>query len=248
MKAAAIIPARGGSKGVPGKNIRLLAGYPLIAYSIIAAKLSAGIDRIIVSTDSDEIADISVKYGAEAPFRRPAELAGDKSTDLDFMLHALDWFGKNEKQVPEYWAHLRPTTPLRDHKIIDKAINEIVKNPAATSLRSGHIAPESPFKWFKKDKEGYFVPLLKGLTTDEANSARQGFPDAYIPDGYVDVLKASFIMKNNLLHGDKMIGFESPFCVEVDSMEDFDYLEYELKRNGSVLLDYLKKHFPNGGR
>jgi N-acylneuraminate cytidylyltransferase len=248
MKTVAIIPARSGSKGVPGKNIRLLGGYPLIAYSIAAAKLSKFIERVIISTDSDEISEISKKYGAEVPFKRPAELAQDKSSDIDFMLHALGWFKENEKQMPEYWVHLRPTTPLRDNKIMDSAISEIMKNPSATSLRSGHMAPESPFKWFKRDENGFFAPLMEGFTSDYINSARQIFPDAYIPDGYVDVLKASYILKSKLIHGDKIIGFESPFCVEVDSMEDFEYLEYEIKKKGSVLLDYLKKHFPNGGK
>lgn len=248
MNTVAIIPARGGSKGVPGKNIRLLGGYPLIAYSIAAAKLSKLVDRTIVSTDSEEIAGISKRFGAEVPFMRPAELAQDKSSDIDFMLHALGWCGENEKRVPEYWVHLRPTTPLRDPKVMDAAISELAKNTTATALRSGHKAPESPFKWFKRDKDGYFAPLMKGLTSDEANSARQGFPDAYIPDGYVDVLKASYILKSRLMHGDKMIGFESPFCVEVDSAEDFDFLEHELVKKGSVLLDYLKKNFPDGGK
>ena len=108
----AIIPARGGSKGVPRKNIKLLKGFPLIAYSIVAAKMSKMTDRVIVSTDSQEISDIAQKYDAEVPFLRPAEYAHDRSPDIDFVRHAIDWFAKNESNQPELFVHLRPTTPL----------------------------------------------------------------------------------------------------------------------------------------
>jgi len=238
----AIIPARGGSKGVPGKNIKKLNGFPLIAYSIAAAKLSKKIQRIIISTDSEEIASICRIFGADVPFLRPALLAQDKSTDLEFMLHAINWFEKTENHIPEYWVHLRPTTPLRDPKIIDNAVDILIEKNEATSLRSGHIAPESPFKWFKKDSQGYFQGIIE-ISNDAANNARQQFPEVYIPDGYVDVLKASFIKNTNLMHGDKMIGFASPFCTEVDTIDDFEYLEHEIDKKESVLLDYLRSNF-----
>ena len=191
-KVFAIIPARGGSKGVPKKNIRPLAGYPLIAYSIAAARLCSRIDRVIVSTDSEQIAELSRKYGAEVPFMRSPALAGNLSTDREFVIHALEWFGKNEAAVPDYLVHLRPTTPLRDPTLIDEAIAALMSDPEATSLRSGHEAPESPFKWFMRDEQGYFY----GFNPDDprpgyANLPRQIFPKVYIPDGYVDVLRTS---------------------------------------------------------
>ena len=107
-KIYAIIPARGGSKGVPRKNIRLVGGHPLIAYSIVAARQCRRIDRVIVSTDSPEIADIARAYGAEAPFLRPPELAQDASGDIDFIRHALDWFQQHDHAEPEMLVHLRP--------------------------------------------------------------------------------------------------------------------------------------------
>ena len=119
--AICIIPARGGSKGVPGKNIRDVGGFPMIAYSIIASKLSKNIERTIVSTDSQEIADIALKYGAEVPFLRPEKFARDDSKDIEFFQHAIDWFSENEGYVPNYWVQLRPTTPLRESSIIDKS-------------------------------------------------------------------------------------------------------------------------------
>lgn len=238
-----IIPARGGSKGVPQKNIRRLNGYPLIAYSIVASKLAKNISRTIVSTDSAEISLIAKKYGAEVPFLRPAELAGDKSQDIEFVTHAINWFQQHEHKIPDYFVHLRPTTPLRDPFNIDLAITKMKNNDQATSLRSGHSASESPFKWFLLDKEGYFKGILPEYTNDQINLPRQSFPVVYIPDGYVDVLKTSFIMESHNLHGNKMIGFISPYCSEVDSIEDFELLEFELSRHSNPVYDYLKTNF-----
>ena len=122
----AIIPARSGSKSITDKNIKLLSGHPLIAYSIAAAKLSKKIERVIVSTDSKEYADIAKQYGAETPFIRPDEYSTDVSKDKDFLVHAMNWFKESESCSPEYWVHLRPTTPLRTVKVVDNAINETV--------------------------------------------------------------------------------------------------------------------------
>lgn len=241
----AIIPARSGSKSVRDKNIALLGGYPLLAYSIVAARLSGKIDRLIVSTDSQHYADVAIKYGAEVPFLRPAELSSDASTDRDFMRHVMHWMQEHEDHLPEYWVHLRPTTPLREVGIIDRAMEEIQHHPEATSLRSGHLCPESPLKWFKRDDSGFF----HGLLDDESeyyNLPKQAFPDVYIPDGYVDVVRASYAMNKETLHGDAIWGFMSPVCTEVDSPAELEYLEYQLQHKGSSLLNYLHEHFPQG--
>ncbi len=247
MNIMAIIPARSGSKGVPAKNIRLLGGYPLLAYSIAAAVLSDRIDRVIVSTDSPEIAAIAREYGAEAPFLRPAELARDDSTDLEFMIHAIDWFEEREGEVPDYLAHLRPTTPLRDPALIDAAIDELLSRAEATSLRSAHPAPESPHKWFRRDEAGFFRSLLENGDNEALNRPRQAFPDAYIPDGYADLVIPAFVREAGRLYGERMLGFVSPYCVEVDTMDDFDRLEYDLLKNGSPLWTYLNQNFPKRG-
>ena len=238
-----IIPARAGSKGIPRKNVVLLQGYPLLTYSIAASRLCSTINRTIVSTDSEEIAEIALRYGAEVPFLRPKEFATDNSPDLEFVLHTLNWFKENENKLPDYLVHLRPTTPLRDPNIIEKAVSEIIRHPEATSLRSGHPSSESPFKWFLCDEGGYFKSILSGYKNEFINNPRQSFPTIYIPDGYVDVLNASFILHSNNLHGDKMIGFTSPFCTEIDTLEDLEYLEFELLKKGSPLLTYLTQNF-----
>jgi N-acylneuraminate cytidylyltransferase len=236
----AIIPARSGSKGIKDKNLSLLEGYPLIAYSIILAKLIPEINQVIVSTDSELYAGVAKKFGAEVPFLRPSSFAEDSSSDYDFMSHAVDWYEKNDC-LPEYWIHLRPTTPLRESSIVKKAIELILSNQEATSLRSCHLSPESPFKWLRKNSEGYFTNLLgNDSNLDKYNGPRQEYPDVFIPNGYVDIVKSSFIKKNKLLHGDKVIAFETPLSFEVDSKDELEMINLYLKKNGSPLLKKLK--------
>lgn len=236
----AIIPARSGSKSIKDKNLAKLSRHPLIAYSIAAGVLSKSVSRTIVSTDSEEYAAIAKRYGAEVPFLRPAEYSTDTSTDRDFMLHAMQWIKEKENKVPEYWVHLRPTTPLRDPKHIDEALKMLELDTRATALRSAHICSESPFKWFRKNESGYFTALTTEETSlDRFNLPRQSYPDVFIPDGYVDVVRSSFVLGTNLFHGNKVIGYVSPACTEVDSPEELDILEFQIKKYGSPLLEYL---------
>jgi len=238
-----IIPARGGSKGVPRKNIKLLGGYPLIAYTIIIAKLSTGIDRVIVSTDSKEIAEISKFYGAEVPYLRPKEFATDESKDMDFIIHLIDWLKENDNIEPELLVHLRPTTPLRLTDVVDKAISFILNHKEATSLRSIHEMSESPHKVFEIES-GFLVGLFPNDPRPEYyNLPRQAFPKAYIPNGYVDIIKPSFVIKNNNLHGSKMLAYITNVSTEIDRQEDFDYLEYIIEKKGHWIYDYLKSNF-----
>ena len=241
-KAIAIIPARSGSKSIIDKNLVSLGGFPLIAYSIAAAKLSSSIGRVIVSTDSEQYAEISRFYGAEVPFLRPDDLSSDTATDIGFMQHAMNWFDHNESETSEYWVHLRPTTPLRDPALIDSALKIISTRTDATALRSAFPCAESPFKWFRHSDDGFLMSLTTEETDlDRFNLPRQMYPKVFVPDGYVDIVRHSFVKKSGLLHGDKVVGFISPVCTEVDSLEELKRLEYEISTHGSQLLDYLKK-------
>ena len=236
----AIIPARSGSKSILNKNIVNLHGHPLIAYSIAAAKLSKSVSRVIVSTDSVDYQNISLYYGAEVPFLRPLEFSSDQSTDKDFLIHSIQYFIENEKKVPEYLTHLRPTTPIREPSVIDKAVNQILMDKNSTSLRSAHKAPETPLKWFKKNKYNYFegiIPRNDGI--ENFNLPKESFEQIYVPNGYVDVIKSDYIMNNNNIHGDKMIAFETNVCTEVDSVEELNYIDYQIQKNGSSLIKYL---------
>lgn len=236
-----IIPARSGSKGVPGKNIKLLKGYPLLAYSIKVSLKSNLIERTIVSTDSEEIAIIAKKYGAEVPFLRPWEISQDTSTDLEFVLHALEWFKNNEGNIPDYLVHLRPTTPLRKVQIVDAAVSRILTEPESTALRSVHEMSESSYKTFEMENKLLKTAFNGSLELDLTNSGRQLFPKTYSANGYVDVLKSSFILKNHKIHGNKVIAFETTVVYEIDTTDDFDFIEYQLMRNNSYIKNFFKE-------
>lgn len=224
----ALIPARSGSKGVPDKNIRSLGGHPLIEWSIVAARKAGLIDRVIVSTDSTEYADLAIRLGAEAPFLRPAEISGDSATDYDFIVHALNWLDVNGGE-PAYIAHIRPTTPFRNPDVIDDAIRKYQVAGNATALRSVHEMSESAYKTFEISAEGRLKRLgADGTALDAANNARQQFPVTYQANGYVDVLSTQFIRAKRLIHGDWVLPFITPPVVEVDTQDDFSRLEYQL--------------------
>ncbi|HWE52221.1 MAG TPA: acylneuraminate cytidylyltransferase family protein [Bryobacteraceae bacterium] len=235
-----IIPARGGSKGIPGKNISDLAGYPLIAYSIKASLRASSIDRTIVSTDSEEIARIAMAFGAEVPFMRPAAIAGDKSTDYEFFCHALEWFRVNEGREPELLVHLRPTTPLREPRQIDDAVEFFCRHPEATALRSVHEMSESAYKTFEM-QDGILKASFSGsFELDSSNVERQRFPPTYAANGYVDVLRSSFIAQNGRIHGNRVLAFVTPAVVEVDTHAELEILAALTQRDPN-LRDQLFK-------
>ena len=226
----ALIPARSGSKGVINKNLRLLGGHSLLAWSIAACRKTSKISRVIVSTDSLDYARLAKELGAEAPFLRPKEISGDSATDYDFIIHALDWLSA-EKCEPEYLAHIRPTTPLRDPQLIDQAIDEFIAKPDATALRSVHEMSESAYKTFELAAGGQLKRLgVDDTALDSANHARQKFPVTYQANGYVDVLSTFFIRKSGLIHGDHVMPFVTPMSLEVDEEEDLAHLEFQVAR------------------
>jgi len=241
----AVIPARSGSKGVKDKNIKLLAGYPLVAYSIAVAKLTKNIDRIIVSTDSEQYADIGMNFGAEVPFLRPKEISGDTSTDYDFIKHLLDWMQENEGKIPHYLVHLRPTTPLREPEYIDAAIEQMLHNANATALRSVHEMSESAYKSF--EIEGDYLKSVgsSSFALDAFNDPRQKFPKTYQANGYVDIIKTAYVIENKKLHGDRVIAFVTPYVVEIDTADDFDFLEYIVSKNPRIVNILFKDRRSN---
>ena len=235
MNLIAVIPARSGSKGVPDKNIEMLVGKHLIAYSISAAIKSKLIDRVIVSTDSEKYASISKDYGAEVPFIRPNEYSGDDSTDYGFVKHLLDWLTENEGYNPEYIIHLRPTTPLRDPSILDNAIEKFINNAEATSLRSAHEMPETAYKQFELEGKYFKTICTDSFDLDDANNSRQSFPKTYTPNGYVDILRTSHILENHLLHGNRVMGYITDYTTEVDILDDFEFLEWQTNKNNQII-------------
>jgi N-acylneuraminate cytidylyltransferase len=206
----------------------MLGGHSLLAWSIAACLKSNTIDRVIVSTDSEEYAQLAQDLGAEAPFLRPPEISGDRSTDYDFVVHALDWLAK-EGREPDFLVHIRPTTPFRDPSLIDAAVEAFVHASQGTALRSVHEMSESAYKTFEIAASGQLKRLGSDDTAmDSANNARQQFPSTYVANGYVDVLSSGFVRKTGLLHGDHVLPFITPPVVEVDTEDDFAHLEYQL--------------------
>ena len=199
MKTLALIPARGGSKGLPNKNILPLAGHPLIAYSIAAGKSSQMIDRVVVTTDSEAIADVSRSYGAEVPFIRPAELAGDFATDLETFQHALKWLEENEGYVPDLVFQLRPTSPIRFVSEIEKCIEMLHQNPEADSVRTVTPSPITPYKMWKL--QGVNEPMQALLEVpgmeEPYNMPRQKLPSTYWQTGTYDLIRRDIIMNQN---------------------------------------------------
>jgi CMP-N,N'-diacetyllegionaminic acid synthase len=238
-----IIPARGGSKAVPKKNIRELGGFPIIAYSVVVSQLTKNIGRSIVSTDSQEIADVASQYNADIPFLRPEEFARDESKDIEFFQHAIDWFRDNEGYTPEYWVQIRPTTPLREPAILEKAVKIILENQEATSLVSIHEFPENPGKMFGM-QDGYLHGLCPLDPRPEYFALpRQEFAPAYFGNGYVDIVRSSTILKYKSCYGPRMLGFETPDTGELDVESDFKKLDFYLNNSHCSVFEYLKKNF-----
>jgi N-acylneuraminate cytidylyltransferase len=190
VEVLAIVPARGGSKGLPNKNILPLLGHPLIAYSIQAAKESSLVSRVLVSTDSPVIAEVSKKYGADVPFIRPSELAADLSRDLEVFQHALQWLDKNEGYKPDLVIQLRPTSPVRPKGLLDDAITRLNKSDA-DSLRIVTASPITPYKmWFVDNETSIMRPLLSlDGVAEPFNEPRQSLPKTYWQIGTLDVIR-----------------------------------------------------------
>ena len=228
-KILAIIPARGGSKGIPRKNIRPFAGYPLIAFSIAAALQAEIVTRVIVSTDDEEIADISRRLGAETPFLRPAELAADGTTDLPVFQHALTWLSEHENYLPEMVVHLHPTSPVRPRGCLDRGIRLLLANPEAECVRSVLEPIQSPYKmWSIGEQTGYMIPLLSlpGII-EPYNIPRQCLPKAYIQTGHTNVIRPATIQ------GGSMTGrvilplvIDASYEVDLDNLQDWQFGEW----------------------
>lgn len=219
----AIIPARSGSKGIKDKNIADVSGFPLIAYSIMAARMCREINRIIVSTDSEKYADIAKQYGAEVPFLRPKEISGSEAQDIEYLSHALQYMGETEGKVPEYLVLLRPTTPIRNIELIQKAIATIKENEMASAVVSVHDAEECPYKWMKMGKEGFLESPFSEMKPDDVNLPRQSFSKLLIPDGYVDVLKSETIIEKKCVYGDKALPFFiQQEVIDIDGPEELE--------------------------
>jgi len=222
MNILAVIPARAGSKSVPHKNIRMIGGKPMLAHSIVHAQQSQYINRVIVSTDSEQYAEIAKEYGAEVPFLRPEEYATDTALDYDVFYHALTWLKEQENYEADIVVQLRPTYPIRNVKDIDNMIKMLIDNPQADSVRSMAKAVEIPYKMWLKDAsmDNKIKPLMTNIP-ECYNMPRQQLPEVYYQNACVDVFRASVVLEKHSMSGDYILGYEMTENYDIDTEEDF---------------------------
>jgi YrbI family 3-deoxy-D-manno-octulosonate 8-phosphate phosphatase len=242
-----VIQARGGSKSVPGKNIRPLGQDPLIAYSIASALAAEIVTRLIVSTDDEEIASISRQYGAEVPFIRPAELATDNTPDFPVFEHALQWLDRHEGYRPQVVVQLRPTTPFRPRGLIDKAVRLLLDDPQADCVRGVTIPSQNPYKMWRLDDDGYLVPLLTADSLEPYNLPRQQLPKTLWQTGHIDVIRYETIMHKRSLTGQRIrpIIVDFKYCLDIDEQHDFELASWILNQG---LLDIDMPELPGRAR
>lgn len=242
----ALIPARGGSKGIPRKNIRDFAGYPLIAYSIAAARQSTVVTRTIVSTDDEEIAAVARSFGAETPFLRPAVLARDDTTDLPVFEQALAWLAGHEGYHPDVVVQLRPTSPIRPPGMVDEAVRILLGHPEADCVRGLVPAGQNPHKMWRIDEaSGRMQALLSvpGLA-EPYNAPRQVLPPVYWQTGHIDAIRTQCILEKHSLTGDVLypLRIDPRYTVDIDNLSDWARYEWQLNFGG---LDFVS---PGGPR
>jgi CMP-N-acetylneuraminic acid synthetase len=246
-----LIPARGGSKSIPRKNIRPFAGHPLIAYSIAAGLAAETVTRVIVSTDDEEIAQVSRNYGAETPFLRPIEISQDNTPDLPVFQHALQWLANTESYEPDIVVQLRPTSPFRRVWHVDQAVYRLLEQPAADAVRTVCVPFQNPFKMWRIGQDGFMHPLLEpqflagnwhttGLRNEPYNMPRQELPEVYWQTGYVDAAWADTILSKNSMTGSRILPLiiDPSEWIDIDSPDDWRRAE-RLLETGEITLSDL---------
>jgi len=237
LKIIAVMLARGGSKGIPGKNIKNLAGKPLIAWTGDEAQKSKYIQRTILSTDYEDIAKVGKEHGLEVPFIRPSELAEDMTPDPPTIEHAIKWLEEKEGYIPDIIVHLRPTGPLVTAKELDEAIKLLIDNPEADSVRSVQEPPKPPFKMWTVDEE-YMTPFIKEVKGSDGNiikdahtAPRQLLPKVYQTTADIGVLRPSTLLEKKSVIGDKVLPYHlDRETIDIDTPIDFEIARMMLEK------------------
>jgi len=227
-KVLGIIPARSGSKGIPGKNIAVIGSKPLIAWTIEIAKQAKNLDKIIVSTDSEKYASICKNYNVEVPFLRPPELSSDEATSEDVVIHTLKWMKKNEHYQPDYILYLQPTSPLRTADDIDQSIN-IAKEKNAYSVVSVELTNRHPYFMKKIDSDGLISHYEKQVFP---TPRRQELEPIYVLNGAIFLISTKIILDNKSWYGEKCYSYIMPpeRSLEIDTPWDLHIANLLLKQ------------------
>ena len=228
----AIVPARGGSKSLPRKNLRPLAGHPLVAYSIAAGLQSTSVSRVVVSTDDEEIAEVSRRYGAEVPFLRPQALALDDTPDLPVFQHALGSLA-TDGYKPDVVVQLRPTSPLRPSDCIDQAVEILLAREEADSVRGVVQSGQNPFKMWRIRDDGRMTPLLADGAREAYNMPRQKLPSTYWQTGHVDAVRPRTILEKGSMSGEFILPLvlDPRYSIDIDTLRDWERAEWILMRS-----------------
>lgn len=218
MSTLAIIPARSGSKGIKGKNLRRILGLTLVEWSIQHAQHALSVNRVMVSTDSEEIREIAIAAGAEAPFLRPEEISGDAVLDLPVFVHALQWVADNDSMIPDIVVHLRPTAPYREDGWIDAAVATLRANPGADAVRSVSEVTQHPYRVFELDQDGLLKPIMSHRHPTPALLRRQELPTMYYYNCIIDVTRSLTILEKQSMTGDRL----APWVIAAEDVLDID--------------------------
>ncbi|MDQ3810479.1 MAG: acylneuraminate cytidylyltransferase family protein [Chloroflexota bacterium] len=228
-RVLAVVPARGGSKGVPRKNLRLLAGKPLVAHAVEVGRAATLVNRVLCSTDDQEIADVARAAGAEVPFLRPAELAQDRSEDWPVFVHALGWLEQEEGWQPDLVVNLRPTSPLRRPVHIADAIR-LLLDTGADSVKSICLARQHPHKMWLRASGNLIEPFLKTPLRLQRGPdvPRAELEDVYWQNGVVDVTRREVIMQQKVMIGRTVAGLATDWADSIDIDTPLDLALAEL--------------------
>lgn len=229
MKVLGIILARGGSKGIPGKNIHLLGGKPLVAWTIEAARKSALLTRLILSSDSEEIIDVAKGYGVDVPFVRPRSLAGDDTPALPVVQHAVEHISTQDGCAPDIVVLLQPTSPLRRTVHIDESLQRLIDSEADSIVSVVKVHHNySPISEMVL-REGYLLPYVNW---EEKNNLRQFKPAFYARNGAIYAFRHRCLVEGNSIYGEKILPYEMAReeSIDVDDLFDLEFCEFLLAR------------------
>jgi CMP-N,N'-diacetyllegionaminic acid synthase len=238
LRVLAVVPARGGSKGIPRKNLQLLGGKPLVAHAVETGLAAGRVDRVVCSTDDAQIADIARAAGAEVPFLRPAELAQDSSEDWPVFMHVLDWFDRQAGWPPDLIVNLRPTSPLRTPRHVDDAIGLLLET-GADSVKAVCLARQHPHKMWLRQADGRIEPYLKTAMrlSRGPDVPRAELEDIYWQNGVVDVTRREVILEQRVMIGRRVAGLvtEPADSIDIDTPLDLALAELVLARRHAAV-------------
>jgi CMP-N-acetylneuraminic acid synthetase len=239
LRVLAVVPARGGSKGIPRKNLQLLGGKPLVALAVEAGRAATLVSRVLCSTDDPEIADAARAAGGEVPFLRPPDLARDTSEDWPVFMHALNFLAREDNWVPDVVVNLRPTSPLRRPSHVDDAIR-LLQDTGADSVKAVCLARQHPHKMWLRQPDGQIEPFLKTpfRLTRGPDVPRAQLEDVYWQNGVVDVTRREVILEQKTIIGRRVAGLvtETADSIDIDTPLDLALAELILQQRAANAL------------